>query len=802
MIWRWFWREWRSPSLLIVWIALTLSVASVFALTSLGSRMEKGLAQQGRAHMAGDRTLRTHRAVDQRWLDTAEKMGLTVGKQFTFMSVTFAKDQPQLADVKAVDERYPLAGQLVTRPANLTPQPGTVLVASRLLTLLNVQPGEMLDVGDSTLRIAGELLQEPDSGFNPFQPAPRVIVSLSDVEKTVATQPGSRVIWYYKFSGSAEQLARYDAWISSRLTTGQIWRSAQNSEDPVGYALQHAQQFLLLSALLTLLLAIAAVAVAMSHYCRSRYDRVAVLKTLGATRGALHKFIVGQWLSVLLLAAVAGIVIGLAEEALLIQMLKSVLPGTLPAAGGKPWIWALGALVLISLLTGLRPYRLLLATPPLRVLRHDAITAVWPLKYYLPVMAIFVTGALAWLLQDNKLLWILTAGMAILALLLGGIAWGGLLLLRRLAVRRLSSRLAINRLLRQPVMTLSQLAAFSLSFMLLALLLLMRNQLLPLWQQQIPPDSPNYFLVNITQQQIPLVDTFLRQHQVTPGTFYPIIRGRLTEINHHPANPAQDNALSRELNLTWLSQPPDHNLLVAGSWPPPAGGVSMEAGLASRLNVGVGDTLTFTGDTQTFSANITSLRQVDWQSMRPNFLFIFPPGSLDDQPQSWMTSFRSESATALLAQLNQRFPELTVLDMGGILQQIEQVLTEVGRALQIMVVLVTAAGILLLLAQIQVGMLQRRQELRVYRTLGASKRLLQGTLWFEFTLLGGMSGLAAALGAESVMWGLQHYLFDFPWQPNVMMWILLPLGGSVLLALIGCRPGTHLLKGKALFRRD
>ncbi|NRH25232.1 putative ABC transporter permease subunit YbbP [Pantoea stewartii] len=800
MIWRWFWREWRSPSLLIVWLALTLAVACVLALGSISDRMEKGLSQQSRDFMAGDRTLRSSTAAPTAWLDKARETGLSVSRQLSFMTMTFAGQTPQLAAVKAVENTYPMFGELKTQPPGLKPQPGTALAAPRLMAMLNLHVGDELDVGDTTLRITGEIIQEPDGGFNPFEMAPRLLINLADADKTGAIQPGSRLTWRYKFAGKPQQLDTYDRWITPQIKTGQRWISIENSEDALGRSMQRAQQFLLLSALLTLMLAIAAVAVAMSHYCRSRYDLVAVLKTLGATRGALQRLIIGQWLAVLLLAALAGGAVGQVVEAILMAMLKPVLPASLPAASLWPWVWAIGSLFMISLLVGLRPYRLLLATQPLRVLRRDAVAAVWPLKIYLPAMGLLVVALLAVLVGGSKMLWALLAGVMVLAGLLALLGWGTLLLLRRLSVRNLALRLAINRLLRQPAMTLSQLAAFSLSFMLLALLLVMRGDLLDRWQQQLPADSPNFFLLNITAEQIPQVREFLQSHQVKPETFYPIARMRLSEINGQPADPARDNALNRELNLTALATLPDHNPLVAGSWPPKAGEVSMEVALADRLGVKPGDSLTFEGDTQRFSAKITSLRKVDWESLRPNFFFIFPPGALDSQPLTWLTSFRLDNRAALLAQLNRTFPTLSLLDIGSILRQIGQVLTQVSQALEIMVVLVTACGVLLLMAQIQVGMRQRRQELVVYRTLGAGKRLLRTTLWCEFALIGVVSGIAAALGAEAALWALQRKIFDFPWQPDWTLWLALPLGGALLLSLCGGWLGVRLLKGNALFR--
>ncbi|WP_318363275.1 putative ABC transporter permease subunit YbbP [Enterobacter sp.] len=801
MIARWFWREWRSPSLLIVWMALSLAVACVLALGNISDRMEKGLSQQSRDFMAGDRALRSSREIPDAWLDEARKLGLKVGTQISFATMTFADDAPQLANVKAVDDIYPMYGELETRPAGVKPQPGSVLLAPRLMALLKLKTGDEIDVGDARLRIAGEVIQEPDAGFNPFQMAPRLLMNVADVPKTGAVQPGSRVTWRIKFGGTAAQLEAYEKWLLPQLKPEHKWYGLEQDEGALGKSLERSQQFLLLSALLTLLLAVAAVAVAMGHYCRSRYDLVAILKTLGAGRAQLRKLIVGQWLMVLGLSVITGGVIGLVFERVLMILLKPVLPAALPPASLWPWLWAVGTMVVISLLVGLRPYRLLLATQPLRVLRRDAVASVWPLKFYIPAISIVTVLLLAWLMGGSMLLWAVLAGAVVLAALCGLLGWMLLNVLKRLTLKALPLRLAVNRLLRQPWSTLSQLSAFSLSFMLLAMLLVLRGDLLDRWQQQLPPESPNYFLINIASEQVTPLKGFLSEHQVIPESFYPIVRARLTQINGTSTDGNQDEALNRELNLTWQSQKPDHNPITAGSWPPKTGEVSMEQELAKRLNISLGDSVTFMGDTQDFTARVTSLRKVDWESLRPNFYFIFPPGALDGQPQSWLTSFRWENGNEMLTQLNREFPTVSLLDIGAILQQVGQVLQQVSRALEVMVVLVTGCGVLLLLAQVQVGMRQRHQELVVYRTLGAGKKLLRTTLWCEFALLGFVSGLVAAIGAETALAVLQTRVFDFPWEPDWRLWLVLPLSGALLLSLCGGWLGTRLLKGKALFRQ-
>lgn len=243
MIARWFWREWRSPSLLIVWLALSLAVACVLALGSISDRMEKGLSQQSREFMAGDRTLRSSREVPGAWIDEARRLGLTVGEQLSFATMTFSGDTPQLADVKAVDDTYPLYGQLQTQPPGLKPHAGTVLLAPRLMALLNLKTGDTIDVGDATLRIAGEVIQEPDAGFNPFQMAPRLMMNTADVAKTGAVQPGSRVSWRYKYAGTPQQLADYEKWLLPKLGPEHRWIGMEQDDSALGKSLQRSQRF-------------------------------------------------------------------------------------------------------------------------------------------------------------------------------------------------------------------------------------------------------------------------------------------------------------------------------------------------------------------------------------------------------------------------------------------------------------------------------------------------------------------------------------------------------------------------------
>ncbi|ENN8376167.1 putative ABC transporter permease subunit YbbP [Providencia rettgeri] len=803
MIWRWFWREWKTPSLLIVWLALTLAVACVLALGRISDRIENSMSYQSRELLAGDLVLRSSHPSDPTWLQEAQKEGLALSQQISFSTMAYATEdedaRPQLVLVKAADKAYPLYGELITEPAGLTPTKGEILVAPRLLELLNLNVGDNIDIGDATLKVSGKLIQEPDSGFNPFQIAPRVLIAIEDAPLTGAIQVGSRLTYRDMFAGDRQLIDAFQQKYEQDLRNDQRWYTLSEDNGAVGKTFQRAQQFLLLSVLLTLLLAIAAVVVSMTHYCRSRHQLIAVLKTLGAGRSALRQWIIGQWLVILIAAALLGSLLGLAFEGILMQILGAMLPKELPQASLMPWVWAIGTLFIIAVIVGSRPYYQLMATQPSRVLREDAKSPVWPLYYYLPIVILIVVGGLFIFAGVNPLLWSILAGIVVVAILLALIGWVGLWGLRHIKFRQLSLRLSVSRLLRQPLQTITQMSAFSLSFMLLALLILVRGDLLDRWQQQLPADSPNYFLINMNQSQLEPVTKLLAEFDVKPTEFNPVVLARLTDINDQSAiewadqRDPNNNTVRRELSLTWQSDLAPANVVDEGTWPPKAGEVSIEQTVVKELGLKLGDKLTFNAGAQVFSATVSSIRTVDWESLRPNFYFIFSEESLSQMPATWLSSFHYDGDGQLLTQLSRHYPTINVLDTGAIITQIQQILQQVSQALEVMVVLVIFCGLLLLLAQIQVGMSQRERELVVYRTLGASKKLMRRTLWSEFALLGLMAGLAAAFGAEIALWLLQSKVFDFPWQPEWRMWVLLPLCAAILLSICGGWLGLRLL---------
>lgn len=819
MIWRWFWREWKTPSLIIVYLALSLAVAAVLALGSLGDRLDQRLNTYSREFLAGDLVLRGSRPAEADWLAQASSSKLKVSRQLAFQTMSYASDDleatPLLVSVKATDQSYPLYGELVTEPKGLQVKPGFAIVANDLLARSDLKVGDSFFVGDASFIIQGVIVLEPDAGFSGLQTAPKVIIHLDDVEKTGAVQLGSRLTYRYMFAGESSAIKSFADYLEPLLSSGYRLTGEGESSGTLNRTVERAAQFLILCTILTLLLAAAAVSVAMTHYTRSRYKLIAILKTLGATYKTLRRWIIGQWIVLLVISMITGSIIGLASEQLLLFLLRDLLPEDLPTASIWPWIWAVSSVLVISLLVGIRPYVQLLVTQPIRVLRQSTLTPYWPLKIYLPIVLLGCIALLYLLVGTNLIVWSVILGMIVLSAILGLVGWGLLKGLKRVQTSGLAIKLAINRLLHQPAITFSQLAAFSISFMLLSLLIAMRGDLLSRWQQQLPLETPNYFLMNIAEQQKPAISEFFQTAEAAHlDDYFPIVLGRITELNDKPAKEVvgeraeKIESLNREINLTQTNQLPSSNELIKGNWPPKAGEVSIEQGVSEQLGLGIGDRISFDSGGRVFSAEISSIRKVDWESMQLNFYFLFPEGDLTQYTKMWITTLRIDestsieknstgtieannsnnqpvNSTALMAKFSRTFPTVSVIDVSYLLTQAQSVLKQVGGALQLMAGLVLFCGVLLMFAQVQVTLRTRHIELVVYRTLGASNKVLNRTIWYEFLLLGLVSGVVAVFGAELALWSLQRFVFDFPWQPNVMLWIFTPISASVLLMLCG-----------------
>lgn len=794
--------EWR-----VLLLALVIGVGSVSTTGFLGDRIKRAMSEQGASFLGADLLVTSPRPIDT-WPDHA----LQTSNALEFASMVSRGDAFQLGTLRAVDAAYPLRGEVriadrpfeagTPRPAQ--PPPGTVYVDQELLTLLNAEVGDAVQIGEATLRIAGVVVEEPGQLAGVFGFAPRVFMRADEVEATRVLQPGSRLTYLYQFAGDAEPLATFGTTLKPQLDTTQRLIGSRDGVETLRGAFANADHYLQLTALISLLLSVAAIAIAAHRHALRHYDQAALLRCMGATTAQLRTLYAVQLLTLGVLGSLAGVAVGALTQQALAGLILPEAVTRLPSLGAAPVAVAVASGLLALAGASLPALMRLIRVPPLRVLRRD----LPPLPVAAWVSASISGSALliliGWYAGDAKLVAVFVGALAVLI--------GVLILLARLAlvagrgVQKISYgpvRFGLAQLLRHRFDSTLQLGAFTLALFLVALLALVRSDLIDGWRQQLPENAPNHFLVNIAPHQQAAVAAYLAEHRLEASEVYPMVRGRLVSKNGMPIADtlppeARDtNTLRRELNLTWTTVLPANNVLLSGTWHGARSGpeISVESDMAERLNLALGDTLGFESGDQTISARITSIRSVKWESMQPNFFVIFSPGPLDALPASAIASvYVPPDATGVLPGFVKTFPGITILALDKLIANIEAVFAQIVAAIQLLLGFLLAAGMAVVVATLLASLDARQQEAVLLRTLGAQRAYLAKGLWSEFIALGVLAGLLASICAEIAMALIADRLFDLPVRLHPWLWLALPAAGALLVGASGWLTTRHITR--------
>ncbi len=760
-------REWRSGELAVLLAALTIAVAALSGVGFLTDRVGRAVQRQASEVLAADLRLESEEAVSAPAVAAAREAALATARLTTLISVVFKGDASQLANLRAVSAGYPLRGQLTVAAAPFAPgsvadgipAPGEIWPDSRLAAALGASVGDELSVGARALRVTRILISRPDQGSAFVELAPALVMNDADLAATELLQPGSRVRFALLLAGEAGALQRFRTWHRAQRRPGERLADVADSSPQIGDAATRAGRFLALASLVSVLLTAIAVAMSARSYVRRHLDSVALLKTLGASR----RFVLGHSLVQLCLLAVvatiAGAALGWLTQAWLLRALAGLLRTDLPPAGLLPVV--AGLAVAIAMLAGFALPSLLQLTrvPALRVLRHDAgppPLALW--VALAPAIATLVLVTRATLNEWPLALWFL-GGMSAALLVL---AIAGALLVR--VTRRLRGiatsawRHALAGLARRRAESVAQIVAFGLGVLLLLLLAILRGDLLRDWRTRLPDDAPNYFFVNIPGAERAAFRARLEAEGARLERLLPMVRGRLVAINGRPVagmrfrSERAGGFAEREQNLTWTSELGDDNRISAGRWwrAEDSGQplVSVAEEFAEALQIGLGDRLEFDVAGERLAVRVASLRKVRWDSFRPNFFLVFPPGLLEGAAGTWMTSARFAPRTpGALAGLVRAHPSVSVFDVGDLLAQVRAVVGKAAVAVQSVFLFTLAAGLTVLLAAVQSSRDERRYEMTILRVLGAGRALLVRSLLIEFGVLGLLAGLLAAAGA-------------------------------------------------------
>lgn len=800
-------REWRAGEIRLLLLAVALAVASLTAVAFFADRVERALGREANTLLAADLVLQSDRPVDPAFAREAARRGLAAVDTVTFLSMAVAGERNVLAGIKAVAPGYPLRGTLRTAPAAFAadaaatglPPPGGAWVDERLAADLGVKAGDAVEVGEAVFEVAAILTFEGERGGNFMALAPRLLLNLGDLPGTGLVQEGSRITYRLLLAGEGAALADFRAWLQARLHRGQKLEDVRDARPELRQVLDRAQRYLGLAAMLTVLLAAAAAHMALRRYTRRHFDQFALLRCFGGSRRRLLGLYLEQLAALGLLAGLLGALLGWLAQGAVVMLLGDALRLGLPAPSPAPLLLALLAGVVLLLAFGLPPLLRLARVPALRVLRRDlGPPGGGSLLAYGGALA--VVGALLFWQAGDPRLGLMVLGGIVATVVVAILLAQGLLrplpaLARRLPASRhavpLGLRLAVTGLRRRGWETTLQAVALSLGLFALLLLTLVRGDLLDSWRGQVEAGAPNRFIINIQPDQVAPVDAYLRQQGVAGAVLYPMARARLTSIAGRPVRAddyTEDRArrlAEREFNLSDLAAPPPDNRIVAGQWwrPGERGVFSVEEGIAQTLGIRLGDRLEFDAGGLPLAGTVTSLRKVDWDSFRVNFFVVAPPGALDDLPRSHITSFHLPPERAgVVAGLVAAFPNLTVIDVSRVMQELRALMDRVSAAVQMIFLFTLATGLLVMLAALYARRDERAREIGIWRALGASRATLRAALAAEFALLGLLAGGIAAAAASLTSWLLATRLFELEPAANPWIW-LAGLGGGLLLVV-------------------
>ncbi len=797
-------RDARAGELRVLFFALLVAVAASTAIGYFGARLNAAMLLRATEFLGADLVLQGTTPARPEQIRLGREQGLNHARVVEFASVVATDNGIQLSSIKAVDDNYPLRGQLKSaaqpygeETAGGRPEPGQAWVESRLLAALNLKIGDSIDVGNKTLHLARVLTYEPDRAGNFYSLTPRVMINEADLAATGVIQPGSRVTFRELWSGKPTALAAYAQTVRAGLAPNQRLQDARDGNQQIGGALSKAERYLNMASLVAVLLSGVAVALSASRFANRRFDASALLRCLGLSRREVLLSFCIQLTVLGVLACVSGAVLGWLAQLGLFKLLQGLLPSVVPGGGALPALAGIGTGLVALAGFALPPLAALGRVPPLRVLRRDLLP-VPPSTWLVYGLAVLALGLIMWRLSlDLVLTFALLAGGAVAAVLLGGVLLLALQSLRRvLAGATLPWRLGLGQLLRHPLAAAGQSLAFGLILLSMALIALLRGELLDTWQNQLPKDAPNYFALNILPSDKDSFAQRLSSYSARSAPLYPVIPGRLTAVNGEAVrqlvtkDSRGEQATERDLSLTWSADVPPGNSLSLGQWwgatpAPGLPGVSVEAKLANSLKLKLGDTLTFNIGGSERQAKVTSLRDVHWDSFQPNFYMIFQPGTLTDLPTTYLTSFYlAPGHDQQVVELARAFPAVTLLQVEALLEQLRSILAQVTLAVEYVLLFVLAAGMAVLFSGLQATLDERIRQGALLRALGAERRLLVKARRIEFGLLGAASGVLAAVGTELISLALYRYAFNLQWHPHPWL-LMLPLVGALLIGGAG-----------------
>jgi putative ABC transport system permease protein len=798
-------RDLRAGELTVLLFAMVVAVTSMTAVGFFTDRVARAVQAQAAETLAADLVIRSPAAIDTAYLEAGRQAGLSTATTAQFPTVAIAPGGRSLSIVNAVTEGYPLRGEVriademfgESYVATAVPEPGTAWAEAGLMARLDVSVGDSVKLGSAEFTLTRVLEFRPDQGMGFMTLAPSIIVNADDVPAMDVIKPGSRVTYKQLFSGTPEATVAFRSSWKDRLQAEERISSIEDASEQIASAINRAKRFLTLASLVTVILAAVATAMASRRYALRHLDTVALMKSMGASQAFILQSMLFQLVLIVIGTALLGTAFGYAGQTVLAELSARFTPFELPEPSMQAAVLGLVTAATVAIGFALPQLMQLRTTPPLRVLRHDLAPPQLSATLLYGV-AIVALVAMVWsIVRELKLLLYVVGGMAgmtVISVLAGWMLVRGFTRFR--GAGGIAWRYGLANISRRGRESVVQVVAFGLSLMVLLLLTVVRNDVLRDWERSLPEDTPNYFLLNIEPEDWDGIEQlFVEETDVAPE-FLPLIRGRVTSINGTPINeysfPTQqgNNFVRREANLTWTPTLPESNRIVDGEWWPAdydgALQVSIEDQFARNLGVGIGDVLGFSVGGEAVTAPIVSTRTIAWDSLAPNFYLVFSPGDVRELPQTYLSSlYIADDQRDVLRKLLQLYPSITVFDLEVTLAQVRSIIDRASMAVQYVFLFTLLAGVVVLLAAVQVTRDERRFESAILHTLGARRSQILKGIAAEFIALGGLAGFLASLGASVIGYLLARFVFDLDYVVDPFLWAAGLVSGALIVGITG-----------------
>ena len=790
LAWQQLRSQWQSGDLRVLVLALVLAVTSITAVNFFTNRIASHLNNQGGMLLGGDAVLISDHAISAQTIAEAKQAGLQTASTLEFASMAINSDKNQLAEIKAIDDNFPLIGDFgvqfsaenIAQNIQARPAKGEVWLEPRLANALNLKLGDKLELGANKFRVSGILMREPSRGGDMFSFAPRVMMHIKDVPATELIQFGSRVKHQLLISGDANKVNAFIDNMTPNLQRGERIQDVKTARPEIRSALDKAEVFLGLAAMVSVVLAIVAMLLASVPFVARSQETAALLRCFGASKASIENIMLIQTALLAAFGGIVGCALGYAVQFVLAHFAGRLFLESLPLPNLTPIFIGLALSFAILFAIMLPHIRSLKNIPTINILRKNFIlapTKVW--LNYLPVVFV-VVGLIFWIAKTAKLALAFLAGILGICVVAGLLAYALALLLHRVSQSNAVGNnvgLGMANLKRRLGLSIAQIIGFSLGAMVLMLLVMIKTDLMQSWQKSLPADAPNRFIINIQQNQVEPVKAFIKQispSQASPQAFA-MIRGRLVEKNGQPINAemfTEERAkrlVSREFNLSSAADMQTDNKLLQGRWwradESAAPLLSLELDIAQALNIKLDDTLTYDIAGDQITLTVTSIRKVEWDSMRANFFAVTPPQTLAKFGASYMTAFYlPKSQDNALNNMLQKFPNFTVIDVASVMNQVRDIMSKLATAVSFVFGFCVLAGVIVLYAALVATRASRLQESALMRVLGASRKQVTIAMLTEFISIATVASMVAVLVASLLSYYLSRFVLDIPYQFN------------------------------------